>query len=89
MKEASEQCRDWARKFYKDLSTMQKYKQLKPGFTMQIASNIKGYESCWEFPGGTEVKDSALSLLQLGFNPWPLELPHAMGEAKKQTNEKI
>ena len=37
-----------------------------------------------------QVKDLALSLLQLGlllwhgFDPWPWELPHATGEAKKE-----
>ena len=27
-----------------------------------------------EFPGGLEVKDSVLSLLWLGFNPWPVNI---------------
>ena len=30
------------------------------------------------------LKDSALSLLWLGFNPWPRKLLHAMGLAKKK-----
>lgn len=37
-----------------------------------------------EFPGGVAVKDVALSLLWLGFDSWPQELPHASSEAKKE-----
>ena len=33
-----------------------------------------------EFPGGSGVKDLALSLLWLGFDPW--ELPQTTGSAK-------
>ena len=36
-----------------------------------------------EFPGGLVVKDSVLSLLWLGVLPG-LELPHAVGAAKKK-----
>ena len=35
-----------------------------------------------EFPDGLVVKDLALSLLWLGFNPWPGDF-HAVGMAKK------
>ena len=44
----------------------------------------------WEFPSGLEVKDPALSLLWLWsllghrFNPWPGELLHVTGAAKKE-----
>ena len=37
-----------------------------------------------EFPGGVAVKDVALSLLWLGFDSWPQELPHTSSEAKKE-----
>ena len=36
------------------------------------------------FPSGLVVKDSALSLLWLGFDPWPRELPHAADVTKKK-----
>ena len=36
-----------------------------------------------EFPSGLAVKDLALLLLWLGFNPWPRIL-HAMGMARKK-----
>ena len=42
-----------------------------------------------EFPVAQQVKDLALSLLRLGsqpwlgFTPWPQELPHIVGVAKK------
>ena len=35
-----------------------------------------------------QVKDLALSLLWHGFNPWPRELPHAVGVAKKKKKKK-
>ena len=41
----------------------------------------------WEFPGGLEVKDAALSLLWLRFSPWPWNfyMPQAQpGEKQKQ-----
>ena len=37
-----------------------------------------------EFPGSLADKDLALSLLWLGFSPWPMELLHVTGAAKKQ-----
>ena len=40
-----------------------------------------------EFPGGLVVKDSVLSLLWLGGLPG-LELPHAVGAAKKKRRER-
>ena len=40
-----------------------------------------------EFPGGLAVKDSVLSLLWHEFNPWPRELPHAVGVTKKKKRE--
>ena len=32
-----------------------------------------------------QVMDLALPLLWLGFDPWPRELPHALGAAKTKT----
>ena len=34
------------------------------------------------------VKDPVLSLLWLGFNPWPWKLPYALGMAKKKKKKK-
>ena len=34
------------------------------------------------------VKDLAVPLLWLRFNPWPGELPHAAGAAKKKKKKK-
>ena len=42
----------------------------------------------WEFPGGLVVKDSALSLLWIGFNPWPRELPQAAGAPPKKKEKR-
>ena len=39
-----------------------------------------------EFPGGLEVKDSALSLLWFIFDPWPWELLHVAGVAEKKNH---
>ena len=45
---------------------------------------------CWRSPVVRWVQNPALSLQQLGswlwhgFNPWPMELPHAMDTAKKK-----
>ena len=35
------------------------------------------------------IKEPELSLLWLGFDPWPPELPHAMGVAPKKANTSI
>lgn len=40
-----------------------------------------------EFPGGLSVKDLMLSLLSLGFDPWPGNFPYPTGAAKKTRNE--
>ena len=42
------------------------------------------YSKKYKPPGGLEVKDSALSLLWPGLNPWAQELPYATGMAKKK-----
>ena len=42
-----------------------------------------------EFPGGLAVKDMALSVPWLWFNPWPGEFPHAVGVAKKNQHAKL
>ena len=36
-----------------------------------------------------QTKDPALSLLWYRFNPWPQELPHVLGMAKKKKKKKI
>ena len=41
----------------------------------------------WEFPGGIVVNDSALSLLWLSFDPWPMNFQMAW-VWPKQTNKK-
>ena len=41
-----------------------------------------------EFPGGLGLKDPALSLPWYGFNPWPGELPRAVGADKKKKKKK-
>ena len=35
-----------------------------------------------------QTKDPALSLLWYRFNPWPQELPHVLGMAKKKKKKK-
>ena len=45
-------------------------------------------ERAQDFLGGLAVKDSALSLLWLGLDPWPRELLHAMGSAKTKETKK-
>lgn len=44
----------------------------------------KGLKCCnrREFPGGLGVKDPTLSLLWLGFTPWPGELLRTIGMAQ-------
>ena len=41
-----------------------------------------------EFPDGLVVKDSMLSLLWLGFDPWSEEFLHAVGVDKKKNEIK-
>lgn len=41
----------------------------------------------WEFPGGRAVKNSALSLLWLQFDPWPGNF--CMLDQKKEGSEKF
>ena len=56
----------------------------------QINKSLISKHHLEEFPSGLAVKDSALSLLWLRFNPaWEFSHAHASGTAKnKQTNKK-
>ena len=48
-------------------------------------TKMKGEEG---FLARVVVKELALSLLWLGFDPWPQEIPHAKGAAKKKKKKK-
>ena len=41
-------------------------------FSAPLGTLFRKMATPWEFPGGTVVKDSALSQLWLGFNSWPV-----------------
>ena len=59
---------------------------------MAITSRVEKLEfekkDLEEFPGGLVVKDLVLSLLWLGFYPWPRDLSYAVGIAKKRKEKK-
>ena len=59
---------------------------------MAITSRVEKLEfekkDLEEFPGGLVVKDLVLSLLWLGFYPWPRDLSYAVGMAKNKNKNK-